>query len=74
MSKHTRKRQLKDSLSDAKSTLAKVESELAARYVEIEVDGVSFTRLICIYIAGFREARDRTVNGLSKLLRFHPAH
>ncbi len=74
MSKHTRKRQLKDSLSDAKSTLAKVESELATRYVEVEIDGVSFTRLVCIYVAGVREVRDRMVNSLSKLFRFHPAH
>ncbi len=74
MSKPTRKPQLKDSLSDAKSILVTVEVELAERYVEVEIDGLSFTRLVCIYIAGAREARDRMANGISKLLRPHPAH
>ena len=74
MSKHTRKPQLKDSLSNARTILAKVEVELAERCLEVEIEGLSFTRLVCIYIAGAREARDRMANSISKLLRLHPAH
>ena len=74
MSNHTHKRPLKDSLSNARTTLATVESQFADRYVEVEIEGISFVRFVCIYIAGARELRDRTLNSVRSLFRLHPAH
>jgi hypothetical protein len=74
MSKYTRSRHAKDTVHNTQSMLAKVQSELADRYVEVEAEGLSFTRLACIYIAGAREARDRMLEGVRSLFGLKHAH
>ncbi len=73
MSKYM-KHQSKDASQNAQSLLATVEAEWAERYVEVEVEGISLSRFVCIYAAGFREARERMANGLRTLFRLTPAH
>ena len=74
MSNYTRKRQLQDNLSNTRSLLSKVEAEWADRYVEVEVDGISFRRLLCVYLAGMHDLRDRMIDGVRSLLRLDPAN
>ncbi len=74
MSRYTRSRHIKDSLSNTQPMLVKVQSEMAERYVEVEVEGVSLARLGCIYLAGAREAKERMLAGVRSLLRLTPAH
>ena len=69
MSKHNRK----DHIANTHAILAKIETELAQGYVEVEMEGISFTRLVFIYVAGAREARDRMLNSVRSLFRLHPA-
>ena len=74
MSQYTRTRQFQESVSQAQTMLTKVESEMVDGYVEVEAEGLSLTRLACIYIAGAREAKDRMLQGVRTLFRFNPAH
>ena len=74
MSKQSRNRQVKAHLSKAQATFAKVEAELQQDYVEVELTGISFLRLACIYVAGAREAKQRMAGGVRSLFRLTPAH
>ena len=74
MSKQSRHRQVQSHLHKAQATLAQVESELVNDYVEVELTGISFVRLACIYYAGFREAKSRMTDGVRSLFRLTPAH
>ena len=74
MSRYTRSRHTKDSLSHAQPMLAKVQGEMAKHYVEVEMEGISLARLGCIYLAGAREVKDRMLTGVRSLLRLTPAH
>ena len=61
-------------LSATTSMLATVRAELAGDYVEVAVEGISFGRLLCIYVAGAEEAKHRILHALRSFLRIHPAH
>lgn len=74
MSQYTRSRQIRDTVVRAQSMLTKVESEMSDGFVEVEIHGLSFTRLACIYVAGAREAKDRMLHGVRSLFRLNPAH
>lgn len=74
MSKYTRSLHVKDSIADSQSMLAKVQAEMAEHYVEVEAEGLSLARLCCIYLAGAREARLRTLHGIRSLFRLRTAH
>jgi hypothetical protein len=74
MSKYTRSQHVKDSIVSTQSMLSKVQAELADRYVEVEREGISLARLVCIYLAGAREARIRTVHSLRSLFGLRHAH
>lgn len=74
MSKYTRSQHVKDSIVSSHSMLAKVQSELADRYVEVEREGISLARLGCIYLAGAREASSRTMHSLRSLFGLRHAH
>lgn len=54
--------------------LTKVESEIAQGHVEVEVEGLTLTRFLCIYAAGAREAKLRMRNGMRSLFRPDPPH
>lgn len=74
MSRNTRSRSPKDSPSNPPSMLAKVHSEMTERYIEVESDGISLVRLVCVYIAGAREARLRMLHGIRSLFGMSHAH
>ncbi len=74
MSRYTRSRQTKNSISLAQPMLAKVQSEMAEQYVEVEIEGISLARLGCIYLTGARELKDRMFAGVRSLFRLSPAH
>ena len=74
MSKQSRNRQVTSHFATAQAMLTKVESELANDYVEVEITGLSFLRLACIYFAGAREAKHRMAEGVRTLFRLNPAH
>ena len=53
---------------------AKVRSEICDRYVEVESDGISLSRLVCVYVAGAREARLRMLHGVRSIFGLRHAH
>lgn len=74
MSRNTRNHHVKDSINTTQSMLAKVRTEMADHYVEVEADGISLVRLGCIYLAGAREARLRMLHSVRSLFRLRTAH
>ncbi len=74
MSKSTRSQHVKDSLVNTHSMLSKVQTELADHYVEVEHDGISLARFVCIYIAGAREAGSRSLHSIRSLFGLRHAH
>lgn len=74
MSRYTHSRHVKNSFANAQTVLAKVQAELPERYVEVEVEGISLMRLSCVYLAGFREAKERVLQGVRSIFRLNPAH
>ena len=74
MSKQSRSRQVQSHFSNAQAMLSKVESEMEHDYVEVEITGISMLRLLCIYYAGAREAKQRMADGVRSLFRLNPAH
>lgn len=66
-----------ESLATAGSTasmLAKVQSEWAHHYVEVEIEGLTLKRLGCIYIAALRQTRFRMLEGVRSFFHLNPAH
>ncbi len=63
-----------DAVSPTRSMLAKVQSEWADRYVEVEVEGLTLRRLGCIYLAAAQQARLRMLGGVRSFFHLNPAH
>ncbi len=74
MSKYTRRRLMQDSFSNAQAVLTKVEMEMAHSYFEVEITGITLTRLICVYTVALRNAKARVLDGIRSLLHTNPAH
>lgn len=74
MSTYTRRRQLQDSVEHSRTMLGKVEQEMAEGYLEVEIGGISFRRLVCAYTVGLRNAGSLMVANLRSLLRLNTAH
>ena len=64
----------KDSLESTHSMFTKVQSELADRYVEVEIEGLTLRRLGCIYIAAAQQTRFRMLQGVRSFFHLNPAH
>ena len=73
MSKYTRRRLMQDSFSNAQAVLTKVEMEMAQDYFEVEITGITLTRLFCVYTLMLRDAKARVLDGLRSLLHPNPA-
>ncbi len=54
--------------------LAKVQAELADRYVEVEIEGLTLKRLGCIYVAAARQTKFRMLEGVRSFFHLNPAH
>lgn len=54
--------------------LARIEAEMAAGYLEVQSEGLSFRELVCVYAALLREGRDRVFGSIRSLFRLHLAH
>jgi len=74
MSKYTRRRQFQDSVEHSKSMLGKVEHEMAEGYLEVEIGGISFRRLVCAYTVLLRSVWSHTIGSVRSLVRVNPAH
>ncbi len=73
MSNYTRRTAVQQSLQSTEVMLAKVEEEIAEDALEVEVGGITWQRLFCVYVALAREARSRLLDGVRALLRPTPA-
>ena len=80
-SAHTSDSAIRDSITrdsatreSASAMFAKVQSELADRYVEVEVEGLTLRRLGCIYLAAVQGTRIRMLQGVRSLFHLNPAH
>ena len=73
MSSYTRRSAVQRSFQSTEAMLAKVEEEMAADILEVEVGGITWQRLFCVYVALVREARSRFLGGVRALLRPTPA-
>jgi hypothetical protein len=74
MSKYTRRRQLEESVAHSKSMFSKVEREMSEGYLEVEIGGISFRRLVCAYTVMLRGAWAHTLGSVRSLVRVNPAH
>ena len=59
---------------NSRAMFAKVQSELADRYVEVEIEGLTLRRLGCIYLAAVQGTRIRMLQGVRSLFHLNPAH
>ncbi len=62
------------SLDSTPSMLAKVQTEWADRYVEVELEGLTLKRLGCIYLAAVQQTRLRMLQGVRSIFHLNPAH
>ncbi len=74
MSQYTRRRQLKESIESSRGMFEKVEHELAAGYVEVEITGMTLRRLVCVYSVMLRDAWAYMLDSVRSLVRVTPAH
>jgi hypothetical protein len=72
--RHPRKHDRQDPESTLPYMLAQAEAEMRDGYIEVELDGLTFRRLLCIYTAVVREGWQRTMHSMRSLVRVHPAH
>lgn len=73
MSNHSRRRQPQQPVTVAQSLYSKVEQEISEGYLEVEITGMSFRRLVTAYAVLVRHAWQHTLGGVRSLLRVDPA-
>jgi hypothetical protein len=74
MSNHSRRRQPQQPASVAQSMYAKVEQEISEGYLEVEITGMSFRRLVTAYAVIVRHGLQHTMGSVRSLFRINPAH
>ena len=72
MTKHTR-HPLRTPTETPQDMYAKVEQELAEGYVEVEITGMTFRRLVCVYTVLLRGAWAHTLATIRSFFHIDPA-